>query len=271
VKIDAHTHLWDLRLDPQPWLDPESMSAINRDWHPGDLATMLDQCAVDVAVVVQASNSAAETTRLLGLDHPRIAGVVGWFDLTSDLRPQLEMAPPHRGRLVGVRHLVHMESDPDWLRRREVGQALDTLGDVDLGFDLVLRAAQLPLAAEITAAHENTRFVLDHLGGLADAEDRPAWEAGLREIARKPNVVAKISGLAGLAQNGDDIHRLVDIAIEVFGPQRLMYGSDWPLAQLGAGAPAWRQTVTAAISRLSEDEQARIDAETASEHYRIVT
>jgi L-fuconolactonase len=289
--LDAHVHLWNRATDPQPWIDPATMARIDRDFGVGDLDRMLASTGVEAAVVVHAGHSRAETARLLALESPRIAGVVGWIDLTADVPAQLDQlnqldqldqldqpgaagprAPgPAGNRLVGIRHLAHVDPDPEWAARPEVGAGLDRLAERDLGFDLVLRAAQLPLATSVVSARPRTRFVLDHLGGIAETDDEAGWASDLRRLAERPNVCAKISGLARLAgpEAGDTLRRLVDIALEAFGPERLMYGSDWPLAELGAGAPAWRAAVTGLIGSLSAAEQASIMAGTAAGFYRL--
>src|SRR5205085_1477873 len=138
-------------------------------------------------------------------------------------RPQLEaLASP---RLAGIRHLVHLDPDPRWLARPEVGAGLDHLAERGLSFDLVIRAEQLPLVAEVVRARPGVRFVLDHLGGVAEADDADAWASGLRDLAALPNTWAKISGLAGVT-DPDRLRRAVDTAFDAFGPDRLMYGSD---------------------------------------------
>ncbi|GAB3149486.1 amidohydrolase family protein [Microbispora hainanensis] len=299
--VDAHVHFWNRATDPQPWIDPVTMAAIDRDFAHGDLERMLDSTGVDVAVVVQSINSAAETRRLLTQAGPRVAGVVGWADLTADVAAQLDqLAPGARRRLVGIRHLVHVDADPGWLGRPDVGTALDRLAARDLGFDLVVRSWQLPLAATVAAAHPGVRFVVDHLGGIAEADDDDGWEAGLRELAARPNTCAKISGLAGLVSGGAEhpaaagraehpaaagraehpaaagrdgarLRRAVGVALEAFGPERLMYGSDWPLAELGAGPVAWRAAVDELVGELSPAERQAIMSGTASAFYRLGT
>jgi L-fuconolactonase len=270
--VDAHVHLWNRATDPQPWIDPATMAAIDRDFAPADLERMLDATGVDAAVVVQSSNSAAETRRLLAHPSSRIAGVVGWAELTADVAEQLdELDPSARGRLVGIRHLVHVDPDPAWLERPDVGTALKQLGARDLGFDLVVRWWQLPQAATVVAAHPGVRFVVDHLGGIAESDDDAGWEAGLRELAARPNAFAKISGLAGLVSGGDGarLRRVVGVALDAFGSERLMYGSDWPLAELGAGPVAWRRAVDELIAELSPAERHAITSGTASAFYGL--
>ena len=273
--LDAHVHLWDRATDPQPWIDPATMAAIDRDFGPGDLASMLDATGMAAAVVVQSSNSAAETRRLLAHRNARIAGVVGWLDLSADPRAQLDRLDPEaRRRLVGVRHLVHLDPDPEWLARPVVHAGLGRLAEADLGFDLVVRWWQLPLSRTTVRAHPDVRFVVDHLGGAAEADDVAGWAEGLRDLARLPNVWAKISGLAGMAgpepAGTDNLRRVVDVALEAFGPGRLMYGSDWPVAELGAGAVAWRAVVDELVGELSPAEREAILSVTGSSFYRVV-
>ncbi|MGN6325406.1 amidohydrolase family protein [Pseudolysinimonas sp.] len=268
MTIDAHVHLWNRAVDPQDWIDPATMSEIARDFGAGDLVEMLDASGAEAAVVVQASNSAGETGRLLALDEPRIAGVVGWVDLTRDVPAQLAALAGSPRPLVGIRHLTHIDPDPEWLGRPEVGAGLEALGAAGLGFDLVLRAAQLGLAARVAGERPGTRFVLDHLGGIAEAEVA-AWEPGFRAIARQANVVAKLSGLWRMAADPAALDRIVDVALEAFGPDRLMYGSDWPLVRMGGDAAGWRALVDAALAPLSADERADVLTGTATRHYRL--
>lgn len=269
--VDAHVHLWNRATDPQPWIDPVTMAAIDSDFGDDDLARMLDETGSGTAVVVQSSNSIAETRRLLHTG-PRTAGVVGWIDLTADAGAQLDaLGTGTRGRLVGLRHLVHVDPDPDWLGRPDVGAALGVLDGRGLCFDLVLRPWQLPLAATVALMHPGLGLVLDHLGGVADSTDDDAWATGLRALAARPNVCAKISGLAGLVTDPDRLRRVVGVALEAFGPHRLMYGSDWPLAALSAGPVAWRATVDRLIGDLSTGEREAILSGTATARYGLGT
>lgn len=269
--LDSHVHLWDRSTDPQPWIDPATMAAIDRDFGPGDLERMLDTTGVDTAVVVQSSNSLPETRRLLGHTSPRIAGVVGWIDLTGDADAQLDQlgAAAHR-RLVGVRHLAHLDPDPDWLGRDAVRTGIARLGGRGLSFDLVVRWSQLPLAATLAAARPEVRFVVDHLGGIADTNDDALWAANLRALSRRPNTWAKLSGLAGLVNHdAGRLRRVADVALEAFGPHRLMYGSDWPVAELGAGAGPWRRAVDTLVGELTAGERAAILGGTGTAFYGL--
>ncbi|WP_255658457.1 amidohydrolase [Actinoplanes sp. L3-i22] len=261
-------HLWDRATDPQPWIEPATMAAIDRDFGLTDLDRMLAATGMDAAVLVQSSNSLPETRRLLAHRSARVAGVVGWIDLTIEPDRQLDTLDTGGfARLVGLRHLVHLDPDPGWLDRPEVTAALIRAGARGLGFDLVVRAGQLAAAAALAARCADVRLVVDHLGGIAEAGDPRAWALDLRELARRPNTWAKLSGLAGA--DPLRVRQAFDVALEVFGPDRLMYGSDWPVAELGRGAFGWRVTVDALLARLSRAEREAILSGTGSAFYRI--
>ncbi|WP_431219821.1 amidohydrolase family protein [Leifsonia xyli] len=260
ARIDAHVHLWDRATDPQDWIDPVTMSAIDRDFGAEDLSGMLRATGMERAVLVQASNSLEESVRLSRSDPEVVAGLVAWVDLTRDVPPQLAEAGAGSVPVVGVRHLAHIDPDPEWLLRADVADGLAALGREGLTFDLVVRDWQLGQAAQAAARHDGVAFVLDHLGGpLADDADASRWERGLRALASLPNVAAKVSGLtSGLTPGrwtADDLRGIVDTAVEAFGPDRLLYGSDWPLAELGGGAPAWREAFDALVAGLSTSER----------------
>jgi L-fuconolactonase len=259
-RIDAHVHLWSRQSDPQEWIDPDTMAVIDRDFGDDDLRAMLIATGMDQAVLVQASNSLGESERLAQSDPSIVAGLVAWVDLTGDVPTQLDRVRAGRVPVVGVRHLAHIDPDPEWLLRPDVGEGLAALGRDGVVADLVVRDWQLPQATLLAGRHEGVGFVLDHLGGpLAGDADPERWETGLRELARRENVVAKVSGLtSGLVPGewgAEDLRRVVDIAAEAFGPDRLLYGSDWPLAELGGGAAAWRQAFETLSSEFSPAER----------------
>jgi L-fuconolactonase len=273
IGVDAHVHLWNRALDPQDWIDPATMAPIARDFGTAELGAMLASTGLERGIVVQSSNSLEESVRLARLDPSVVAGLVCWVDLTAEVGPQLDrIRRDATVPVVGVRHLVHIDPDPEWMLRDDVGRGLAALESEGLCFDLVVREWQLPQAAAVSARHEGLRFVLDHLGGPpAPGGDGREWAAGLRELARRPNVAAKVSGLvSGLAPGSwraEDLADRVTIALDAFGPDRLLYGSDWPLAELGGGAVAWRSAVDALLAGLSEAERRRVFGGSAAEVY----
>ncbi|MCZ9881201.1 amidohydrolase family protein [Arthrobacter sp. B2a2-09] len=272
-RLDAHVHLWNRALDPQDWIDPETMAPIDQDFGTGELATMLAETGMDKAIVVQASNSVDESIRLAQSDPTVVAGLVAWVDLTQDVGPQLErILATASVPIVGVRHLAHIDPDPAWLLREDVARGLNALEQAGLCFDLVLRHWQLSQAAHVASRHQGLRLVLDHLGGPPPPDtDATAWESGFRDLAGLPNVVAKVSGLtSGLVPGSwtsSDLRPVVETALEVFGPERLMYGTDWPLAELGGGAGIWKTALETLLKGASEDAYDRLFGTTAVEVY----
>ena len=275
--IDAHVHVWNRSTDPQPWIDPRTMSAIDRDFSIDDLSAVLTATGIDAAIVVQSTNSIAETQRLLSEESDRVAGVVGWVDLASPVGDQLaKLAPLERRRLVGIRHLAHIDPDPEWLGRPEVGEGLTELGALGLSFDLVVRWWHLPLVCSIVTRHPEVQFVLDHLGGPPlGTPDIAACEASLLELAPLQNLAVKLSGVpADAGESGAiiDLYRpLLATAVEAFGPNRLLYGSDWPVVELAGGAVRWRDTVAELLSGLPQFERDAVFGGTARRVYRLGT
>lgn len=259
--IDTHVHLWQRNRNPQPWIDPRSMAVIDRDFWVNDLEAQLDSSGIDGAVVVQAANSIAETVDLLAVSSSeRIIGVVGWVNCAGDVPRQIDLLRRTQGggKLVGIRHLAHTDPDPAWLARRDVGAGLDALGAAHLPFDLVVAATQLPLVTEVVSAHPNVQFVLDHLAKpQLRTGDIAQWRADLAALAERPNVRAKLSGLAIEADwtgwTPDDLAPAIDHALEAFGPSRLMFGSDWPLVDLTGGITRWLDVARSRIAPADAD------------------
>ncbi|MFF4974546.1 amidohydrolase family protein [Streptomyces sp. NPDC001083] len=273
--IDAHVHLWNRAVDPQDWIDPKTMAPIARDFDASDLGEMLAATGLDGAVLVQSSNSLVESIRLAGLNSSAVVGLVAWVDLAAEVGPQLDRIRENAVvPVVGVRHLVHIDRDPEWLMREEVGVGLAVLEREGLCFDLVVREWQLPQASRLAARHGELRFVLDHLGGPPEpGEGRSRWAMRLRDLARQPNVVAKVSGLTSGHAPGSwgpaDLADPVTIALGCFGPERLLYGSDWPLAELGGGAVPWKSALETLLDGLSASESAGVFGGNAADVYSL--
>jgi len=239
MKVDAHQHFW--RYDPHrdAWITDE-MRAIRRDFLPDDLGGLLAAQGIDACVAVQADQSDQETTFLLDLArrYSFIKGVVGWVDLRSPhLDETLERlaADP---RFRGVRHVAQAEPD-DFLARAEVIRGIGRLTRVGLPYDILIASRQLPAALTMTARLPEQRFVLDHLAKplIRDGVLEP-WATGMRELARRPNVCCKLSGLVTEADwtgwRAEQFWPYLDVAVEAFGPDRVLFGSDWPVCLLAA-------------------------------------
>lgn len=283
--VDAHAHLWRLAETPQPWIDPAAgMAAIDTDFWFDDLRVLQRAARIDRTVLVQTANSTAETLSFLELAarHPdAVAGVVGWVDLAGDVDAGLAGLAAASGgeRLVGIRHLVHQDPDPAWLERAEVGHGLDRLAAAGLPYDLVLRPDQLELATRVVARHPETRFVLDHLGkppiAGGPSVELARWHRGIAALAAHPNVVAKLSGLGTEADwNGwtdADLRPVVERALEVFGHERLLFGTDWPVSLLAGGPIRWMESARALLEVIGLDEAALagVFGENATTVYRL--
>jgi L-fuconolactonase len=278
--IDAHHHVWDLSVRDQPWIDPAW--PIRRDFTLDDLSGPAEAAGVEATVLVQTVLDPAETPEFLALaagsTHPRVAGVVGWVDLTdpgvADALAAL-IAAEGGDRLVGVRHQVQSEDDPQWLCRPAVRNGLRAVAEAGLAYDLLTRPHQLSAAVATARDLPELRFVLDHLSKppIARGELRP-WADDLRALAACPNVAAKVSGLVTEADwrtwTVADLRPYVEVALDAFSPARLMFGSDWPVCLLAADS--YGDVVAAArelTAGLSEAERDDVFAGTAQRWYRL--
>lgn len=279
--IDAHHHFLDpARLD-YPWLT-EDFAAIDRPFGPEDLVPELTRAGVDGTIVVQSISSDAETRDLLDVAAatPWIAGVIGWVDLTgTDVRATLDRlrARPGGGRLVGIRHQVHDEPDRDWLQRDGVGRGLAAVEAASLTYDLLVRRRELPAALTVARERPSLRLVIDHLAKpplrSGDAGALDAWAAALRPFGALPNVWCKLSGLVTEADwaawRVADLAPAVEIALGIFGPDRLVFGSDWPVCRVAASYESVVAAATTLTAGLSDAERASVFGGAAARAYDV--
>jgi len=273
--IDAHVHLWRYAPATHGWIGP-GMEALKRDFLPADLDAQCGALGLDGVVAVQAAQTLDENQFLFACAErsARILGVVGWIDLrAADVDERLDEFAAHR-LSVGVRHIAQDEPDDGFLVRPAVVRGIGALRQFDLTYDLLIYSRQLPAAIALVDQCPDQVFVLDHLGkpGLRAGEFEP-WAGRIAELARRPNVVAKISGLATeddhRAWSRDRVARAIDHALACFGPQRLMLGSDWPVCLLAAPQGEILDHARSRLSALSDAERAAIESGVARRAYRL--
>jgi L-fuconolactonase len=276
VIVDAHHHLW---RDDQgyAWLDDPQLAPIRRTFSPAELRAELAANGVDRTILVEGGRCDVDEARLLlGYlpDIPEVAGVVAWADPASPALGEIiagYRALPGGGRLAGIREQNQGFEDPGYLDRDDVRRGLRIIGDAGLAFDLCIRADQLAAAARAARELPSVRFVLDHLGKPAIRDGGFAsWAADLAALAESPNVTAKLSGLATEASwkswTADDLRPYVEEALRLFGAERLMFGSDWPVCLLATPYASWVSVLT---SILPPDARAMIFGGTAARAYHL--
>ena len=271
--VDAHLHIWDLERSEYAWLTP-ALGELYATFTPEQARAELEAAGVGSAVLVQAEDSERDTDLMLeaAARHPWIVGVVGWVQLDDPATAERQLERRHE-RFRGVRHLVHDDPRDDFLLLAGVRRSLRLLAEHDLPLDVPdAWPRHLAATADLAAALPELRIVVDHLGkppfGGADWE---RWRATLRDVAAQPNTTAKVSGLQvpGRPFTVDEVRPAWEVALELFGPERLMWGSDWPLTVLTGGyMHAW-DVMSSLIGELSPAEQARVHAETARSVYKV--
>ncbi|MBJ7407608.1 MAG: amidohydrolase family protein [Bradyrhizobium sp.] len=279
--IDAHQHFWDPVRADYPWMDAPELAPIRRAFGPADLAPLLQASGIEASIVVQCRSSLDETEEFLRIAqaNPFVVGVVGWADLTDGaLDETLERlrALPGGDKLVGIRHQVHDEADPDWLRREDVQRGLAAVFARDLTYDLLVRSRELPAAIATAQAFPDARFVLDHAAKPPIAEGGSAeWVELIAALAACGNVWCKISGLATEAVwDNWDAERLfpfVAHAASCFGEDRLIFGSDWPVCLLAGSYGEIKTALKDCLARLGSRVRDKAFGVNAKAAYRLVS
>lgn len=275
--IDAHHHVWDLAARDQDWITGPEMAAIRRSFCLDDLRADALAAGVTATVLVQTVTVAAETPELLAVAaaDPLVAGVVGWTDLASahvtDALARLA-GVPGGAQLVGIRHQVQSEPDPDWLRRPAVLRGLRAVAAAGLCYDLVVLPHQLPAAVAAADAVPGLTFVLDHAGKPRVCGDLGSWTSDIRALASRPNTACKLSGLVTEAPPGtppETFRRVAEVVLDAFGASRVMFGSDWPVCLLRGSYGSVMGLARTLTARLSAGERAAVFGGTAARVYGI--
>ena len=271
--LDSHQHFWRYSPEEYEWID-DAMAALRRDFLPPDLRREMDAGAVRGSIAVQARQTLEETRWLLELarDFPFVRGVVGWVDLQQDVDAQLARfasAPA----LVGVRHVLQAEAD-GFMERPAFLAGIARLEPAGLAYDILVYARQLPQAVALARRFPRQRFVLDHLGkpDVRGGEFRD-WQRQIEAMAALPNVCCKLSGLVTEADwrgwTPGQLRPYLDAALDAFGPERIMMGSDWPVCLVAAPYATVLALVRDALGEYSTDEQQRMLGGTAIDFWNL--
>jgi L-fuconolactonase len=279
MKIDSHHHVWDLSVREQDWMEGDALAPISRTFTMADMDPVLEKSGIDYTVIVQTVAVMEETPEFLDIasQHPRVAGVVGWLDMeTPDVTPALEshLAHPAADRLVSIRDLAQYKEDPHWLARPDVISNIKRLGEQNLSYDLLTLPPQLPAAVVAVKACPDVQFVLDHISKpYIAAGEIDQWATDMKALAELPNVVVKVSGMVTEAQwdnwTAETFRPYVEVVADAFGPNRLMFGSDWPVSLLAGEYEDVLGIVETLSSDWSAPEKDAFFSGTAISAYRL--
>jgi L-fuconolactonase len=277
--VDAHHHFWTPSRYDYYWMAGAALDPIRRSYQPADLRPLLIDAGVDYTVLVQTVPSVAETREFLQIAEGTrfVKGVVGWVDLTdpavdktlAELKSQ-----PDGKRLVGIRHMVHDEKDAEWLLRPDVQRGLAAVRDADLAYDLLVRPRELPAALATARAFPDMRLVIDHIAKPPIASGKiDGWAAQMEPFRELPHVFCKLSGMITEANwttwTPDDLRPYVEVTLNVFGVERVMYGSDWPVCLLAGQYGEVKEALEAALPPLSPEERVKVFGGNAISFYRL--
>ncbi len=274
MTIDAHQHFWQFDPIRDAWID-DTMHVIRKDFLPQDLQPLLKKHGVAGCIAIQADQSEKETEFLLKLaeDNAFVKGVVGWVDLIAeDLEQRLAYYSTNQF-FKGVRHIAQGEAD-DYFLRTDVQQGIRRLSQFDLTYDILIYAHQLPAAIALVRSFPNQRFVVDHMAKPKISKGIDAtYKRNIEEIASFSNVYCKLSGMVtetkDMTWTISDFTPFLDLIITSFGPDRLIYGSDWPVCLLAAEYQAQLSIIKNYISTFSDNDQTKIMGGNAFNFYNL--
>jgi L-fuconolactonase len=275
MKIDSHQHFWKYHPIKDAWIT-EEMKVIQRDFLPFDLEPLLKENQFDGCVAVQADQSENETHFLLDLakDNDSMKGVVGWVDLRAEnIEERLEFYSKY-DRLKGFRHIVQAEADVNFMLSESFQNGISKLEKYNFTYDILIFPKHFQNAEKLVAKFPKQKFVIDHLAKPDFKQnDFSVWEKGIRDIAKHPNVMCKVSGLVTEADwknwKYEDFVFCLDILFDAFGINRLMYGSDWPVCLLAASYSGCMNIIEKYMSNYSEVDKRKVFGENAIRFYGL--
>jgi len=277
MRVDSHQHFWKVARGDYGWLTPKDHPAICRDFGPKDLEPLLRDARIDRTVLVQAAPAIAETDYLLDLARrtPIVGGVVGWVDFLAEDAPASITRLAAGGNLVGLRPMIQDIADDRWMLSPKLAPAIAAMEEANLVFDALVKPRHLPVLADFLAQHPKLRVAIDHGAKPNIASGNlMSWRTGMREIARTSHAFCKLSGLvteAGRSWSVASLQPCVDILLETFAPDRLMWGSDWPVLNEASDYLSWVRAAEILTERISASERDAIFGGTAASFYGIAS
>jgi L-fuconolactonase len=273
MNIDSHQHFWSPSRGDYFWMVGEAVAPINRDISPKDYEPLRKAYGIDKTVLVQAAPTVGETEYMLGLADATgfVAKVVGWvdFEKPEDLK-QLERLAKHK-KFSGIRPMIQDIPDVDWMHRADVQWGFDAIIDLDLTFDALGFPIHLDNFLKLFQRYAKARIVIDHcMKPVIRKNEFDQWARKMTIIARETTVLCKLSGLPSEAQKSWTVETLRPYAehvIDVFGPSRVMWGSDWPVVELNGTYASWRNAAESYVT--DADERKEVFGGTAAKFYRI--
>ncbi|WP_341895240.1 amidohydrolase family protein [Ferrovibrio terrae] len=279
MRIDAHQHYWQLGRSDYAWMQPQH-GAIRRDFMPPDLAPLLTAVGIDGTILVQADATARETDFLLEIaaTTPSVLGVVGWIDFTdADAVAEVERRAG-QPKLRGLRPMLEFIDDPDWILQSAFDPVFQAMLRCELSFDALVHPQHLPALDILARRYPGLPMVIDHgakprlAAWRNDAAALQAWAQDMRQMARHPQVFCKLSGLlteAGARWQAGELLPAMRILLDLFGPERLIWGSDWPVMTLAGGYAQWLELSERALAGISDRQRDAIFGEVAESFYRL--
>ena len=273
--IDSHQHFWTYQAKRDTWIT-EEMGSIRKNFYPNDSLDLFANNDIDGCIAVQADSTEDETLFLISLAEQSdfIKGVVGWVDLQAENVESRLTYFSQFEQIAGFRHVVQSETDPDFLARPDFLRGVQLLESFDFTYDLLIYPNQINAGIEFCKTNSNQRIVLDHLakppiksGNISE------WKRSIKKFKELENVSAKISGLiteaAWYAWDEKDLLNIIDISLEVFGSDRLMFGTDYPVVLVAEELSSWVNTFKKSIAQLSSDEIKKITVDNCLQFYKI--
>lgn len=275
MKIDSHHHFWKYDPHTYSWMN-EKMEVLKVDYQPIDLRKEIEESGIDGVVSVQADQSLRETDDLL--EHAKtndfILGVVGWFPLADSNVKDLFDKYSNNQLLKGIRHVIQDEPDDNFILGEQFNRGVSLIKDYNWVYDILIYERQLGPSIQFVDRHPEQIFVLDHIAKprIGESVIEP-WKAQMYEMSKRENVYCKLSGIATEAKwnewKKEDLIPYMEIALDAFGPGRVMFGSDWPVAKLAVEYGPWVEICRDFISSLSDNEKSLIEGRVALEIYGL--